>query len=125
MASSPDLLSSSLRWFLTGLSRRRFPQVDGNIQLKGLNSSVEVLRDRWGIPHIYASNLNDLFFAQGFVHAQDRLWQMELNRHTAQGRLSELFGEIALDTDRAIRTFGFNRLGQADYDLMDSNSKDL
>ncbi len=124
MASSPDLLSASLRWLLTGMSRRRFPQVTGNIQLKGLNSSVEVLRDRWGIPHIYASNLNDLFFAQGFVHAQDRLWQMELNRHTAQGRLSELFGEIALDTDRAVRTFGFNRLGQADYDLMDSNSKD-
>ena len=56
-----------------------------------------------------------LFFAQGFVHAQDRLWQMELNRRTATGRLSELFGSVALDTDRTTRTFGFHRLGQADW----------
>ncbi len=76
---------------------------------------VEILRDRWGIPHIYASNNADLFFAQGFVHAQDRLFQLELNRRTAQGRLSELFGELALDTDRTARTFGFYRLGCADW----------
>jgi penicillin G amidase len=73
-----------------------------------------VLRDRWGVPHIYASNVLDLAFAQGFVHAQDRLWQMELNRRTGRGLLSELFGELALDTDRAIRTFGFNRLAKMD-----------
>ena len=124
MASSPDLLSSTLRWFLTGMSRRRFPQIEGKINLKGLNSPVEIIRDRWGIPHIYASNLNDLFFAQGYAHAQDRLWQMELNRRTAQGRLSEIFGGIALDTDRTVRTFGFNRLGKIDWDAMEGNIKD-
>lgn len=124
MASSPDLLSSSLRWLLKGMSRRRIPQIDGSIQIKGVNSKVEILRDRWGIPHIYASNLNDLFFAQGYAHAQDRLWQMELNRRTAQGRLSELFGDIALDTDRTVRTFGFNRLGNTDLDLMETSIKE-
>ena len=59
------------------------------------------------------------FFAQGFVHAQERLWQMELARRTALGRLSELFGPIALDTDRAARTFGFHRLAQVDWSNAD------
>jgi penicillin amidase len=80
-----------------------------------LRAPVEIIRDRWGIPHIYAGNTQDLFFAQGFVHAQDRLWQMEINRRLGLGRLGELFGELALDTDRAVRTFGFNRLGRADW----------
>jgi penicillin amidase len=105
------------RWIITGMSRRRLPQTGGSVTLPGLSGgSVEVIRDKWGVPHIYADDPHDLFFAQGFVHAQDRLWQMELSRRTALGRLSELFGEIALDTDRASRTFGFNRLGQADYE---------
>lgn len=124
MASSPDLWASTLRWLLTVMSRRRSPRIEGKISLKGLNSPVEIIRDRWGIPHIYASNLNDLFFAQGYVHAQDRLWQMELNRRTAQGCLSEIFGGIALDTDRTVRNFGFNRLGNLDWELMDRSIKE-
>jgi len=100
---------------LNRMSRGRLPQIEGALTLPGLSSLVEVLRDRWGIPHIYAQNQADLFFAQGFVHAQDRLFQMELNRRTAAGRLSELFGELALDTDRTVRIFGFNRLGRLDY----------
>jgi penicillin amidase len=99
----------------TWLGRRRLPQIEGSLTLPGLSAPVEIIRDRWGIPHLYAATAHDLFFAQGFVHAQDRLWQMELNRRTAQGRLSELFGELALDTDRTARTFGFNRLGQVDW----------
>lgn len=91
--------------------------------LKGLQGQVEVIRDKWGIPHIYADNDHDLFFAQGFVQAQDRLWQMEINRRTAKGTLSELFGELALDTDRTARTFGFARLGKIDWENSDEKVK--
>lgn len=93
--------------------RRAFPQVSGTLMVPGLGGSVEVIRDRWGIPHIYARSDRDLFFAQGFVHAQDRLWQMELNRRTASGRLSEIFGEATLGTDRFLRTIGLRRVAEA------------
>ncbi len=115
MSLALDLLGSIAKIGFTWLSRRRLPKTNGFLQCSSLSSPVEILRDQWGIPHIYASNLHDVLFAQGFVHAQDRLWQMELNRRIAQGRLSELFGEIALDTDRTCRTFGFNRLGAMDW----------
>ena len=115
MSTVDDVLGPVLRAGLTWLGRRRLPQIDGTLNLSGLSAPVEIIRDRWGVPHIYAANERDLFFAQGFVHAQDRLWQMELNRRTAAGRLSEMFGPVALDTDRAVRTFGFYRLGQADW----------
>jgi penicillin amidase len=110
------LLGPGLRAAMTWLGRRRLPQIQGTLSLPGLRRQVEVIRDRWGVPHIYASNAHDLFFAQGVVHAQDRLWQMEVNRRIGAGRLSELFGEVSLETDRATRTFGFQRLGQADWD---------
>ncbi|CAG0930326.1 penicillin amidase [Thermoflexales bacterium] len=114
MSVFQNALGSVLRGGLTFLSKRRLPQIEGTLRVPGLTASVEIIRDRWGIPHLYAANAHDLFFAQGFVHAQDRLWQMELNRRTATGRLSEIFGEVALDTDRAVRTFGFARLAQTD-----------
>jgi penicillin G amidase len=110
-----DILGPIARTGITWLGRKRLPKIEGAIRISGLSKPVEIIRDRWGIPHIFAQNEDDLFFAQGFVHAQDRLWQMELNRRTARGQLAELFGEIALDTDRATRTFGFNRLGQVDW----------
>lgn len=109
------LLGVILTKLFSFMDRSNAPKIVGELGLKGLDGEVEILRDRWGVPHIYASSVHDVFFAQGFVHAQERLFQMELNRRTAQGRLSELFGEIALDTDRAARTFGFNRLGRVDW----------
>jgi acyl-homoserine lactone acylase PvdQ len=115
MSITDTLLGSVLRGGLTWLGRRRLPQTSGVLRLPGLHGPVEAIRDRWGVPHIYAVDAHDLLFGQGFVHAQDRLWQMELNRRTANGRLSELFGLVALDTDRATRTFGFRRLGEADW----------
>ena len=120
MSTLDNLLGPIARGGITWLSRKRLPQIEGKINLPGLTSAVEVLRDRWGIPHIYAKNLHDLYFAQGFVHAQDRLFQMEMNRRVARGKLSELFGELSLDTDRTARTFGFNRLGCMDW----ANSED-
>lgn len=115
MSAKKTLTGSIARSMLTRMSRGRLPQTEGTLIMPGLSAPVEIFRDHWGIPHIYAQNRLDLFFAQGFVHAQDRLFQMELNRRTAAGRLSELFGELALNTDRTVRTFGFNRLGRADW----------
>ena len=124
MSDFYDIVAPAARAIITWMSRRNLPQTDGRIKVEGLIEPVEVIRDHWGIPHIMAKNTSDLFFAQGYTHAQDRLWQMEVNRRTAQGRLSEIFGEIALDTDRTVRTFGFNRLAQTDWDLYDDFAKE-
>jgi penicillin amidase len=73
-----------------------------------------VLRDQHGIPYIYAETTADLFRAQGFVHAQDRLWQMEQNRRIGRGTLAEVFGEAALDADRFSRIIGFLRAAETE-----------
>ena len=104
------------------LIRRPFPQTDGTISVPGLEDEVHVYRDEWGVPHIYAANEADLFFAQGYVHAQDRFWQMEFWRHIGQGRISEIVGEAGLDTDSFIRTVGWNRIG-ADNDRVVSGGR--
>ena len=88
---------------------RAFPQVDGGLQLKGLDGPVDIYRDSFGIPHIYASTEHDLLMANGFVHAQDRFWQMEFQRRLTTGRLSEILGENVLDADRYFRTLGLHR----------------
>ena len=98
--------------------RRAWPQMEGSIAVEGLGDRVEVYRDRWGIPQIYASTATDLFFAQGFVHAQDRFWEMDFRRHVTAGRLSELFGEDQLDTDRFIRTLGWRGVAEQELDLL-------
>lgn len=124
MMTLHDIFAPVLRVGLTWLGKRRLPRINGTLTLPGLSASVEAVRDQWGVPHIVASSLQDLFFAQGFIHAQDRLWQMELNRRTAAGRLSEMFGSVALDTDRTTRTFGFYRLGQVDWFNASSDVRD-
>ena len=86
--------------------RTSLPEVDGDLTHSGLAGPVEVVRDRHGIPHILAQNEEDALFALGFVHAQDRLWQMEMNRRIGAGRLAEVLGPAALDTDRLLRTLG-------------------
>ncbi|MEI2608912.1 MAG: penicillin acylase family protein [Candidatus Promineifilaceae bacterium] len=92
-------------------TRQPFPKVSGTIEAPGLEDTVEIYRDDYGIPHIYAANEHDLFFAQGYVHAQDRFWQMEWWRHIGQGRVSEIAGEGTVEIDKFIRTMGWNRLG--------------
>ena len=79
--------------------RRPFPKTSGTLKLAGLQEPVEVYRDAYGIPHIYAANSHDLFMAQGFVHAQDRFWQMEFSRRVGSGTLSEIMGAGTLDTE--------------------------
>ena len=88
---------------LKSLSEASLSQLDGHLVLNGLKEPVEVIRDEFGIPHIYAQNVDDLFFAQGYVMAQDRLWQLEMWRRWREGRLSEIFGSEAYDYDARTR----------------------
>ena len=101
-------------WFV----RRPWPQTDGTLAVAGLSAPVEVIRDEWGVPHIYAANEHDLFFAQGYSHAQDRLWQMEFNRHVSGGALAELFGRPLVADDKGLRTFGLRRAAERDLALL-------
>ena len=93
--------------------RGSLPIVAGEIRVAGLGAPVEIVRDRHGIPHIYAGSETDAAFALGFVHAQDRLWQMEMSRRVGAGRLSELFGETSLGTDKFLRVLGVYRVAEA------------
>ncbi len=96
------------------LAARSFPQIDGTLHVAGLKSKVEIVRDPMGVPHIYAENADDLFFANGYVHAQDRLWQMEYNRRIGHGTLSDMFGAATIKQDRFLRTIGLARAARAD-----------
>ena len=88
-------------------ARMRLAVVDGTVRVPGLDSAVEVRRDRWGVPHIYAKTQHDLFFTQGYVAAQDRLWEMDMWRRQGQGRLAEVLGPKYLERDRMARLFAY------------------
>ncbi|HUV29062.1 MAG TPA: penicillin acylase family protein [Anaerolineales bacterium] len=104
---------------------RSFPQTEGEIQVPGLDTPVEVYRDSYGVPHIYASSAHDLFFTQGYVHAQDRFWQMDFWRHIGSGRLSEMFGDSLLENDQILRTLGFARVAQVELESLDPTSMSI
>src|SRR5271166_1908309 len=95
--------AATIWWFVY----RPLPQLDGEAQVGGLKNEVVVERDNWGVPHLRASSLEDLAEAQGYVMAQDRLWQMDLLRRAARGQLSEILGGRALKIDVSFRTYGF------------------
>lgn len=97
---------------------RAWPQASGEIAIAGLSAPVRVVRVPPGVPHIYAASAHDLFFAQGYVHAQDRLWQMEMNRRAGNGELSALFGAATLDADRALRVLGIRQAAERDWAVL-------
>src|SRR5262245_49954545 len=99
----PHPKGQSNRTDLADRARRALAKTSGTIKLKGLQKPVKVLRDDWGIAHIYAETQEDLFFAQGFVAAQDRLWQMDLWRRVGEGKLDEVLGVKAIEGDRLAR----------------------
>ncbi len=103
---------------------RAFPEVEGTLTLPGLDAPVEIYRDSYGIPHIYASTEHDLLMASGFVQAQDRFWQMEFQRRLTAGRLSEVIGESTLDIDRYFRTIGLHRAAALETDMADREDLD-
>lgn len=104
--------------FVTWSVMRAFPQTDGQITVAGLQDEVTVQRDDHGIPTVTAASTDDLFRAQGFVHAQDRFWEMDFRRHMTSGRLSELFGEAQVGTDSFLRTLGWHRTAQEEVDAL-------
>jgi penicillin amidase len=105
LGAAAGILGVGYYWLL----RRPLARKKGALTLAGLHDQVEIYRDRWSVPHIYAANMSDLMFAQGFAHAQDRLWQMEFQRRMVAGRLSEVIGSQTVDVDRWIRILGMRR----------------
>ena len=105
---------------LTGLILvyRPLPTIDGEFRLLGLDGRGEVLRDGYGVPHVYAQTAHDLFYLQGYVTAQDRLFQMDLYRRAGAGRLAQVLGEPALDSDKQFRTFGLARVAARELTLL-------
>jgi penicillin G amidase len=99
------------------------PTLEGETKVSELRSPVKILRDTYGIPHIYAENNHDLFFSQGYVTAQDRLWQMDLSRRAAKGNLSEICGEATVETDYYFRPMGIREIAERIYERLDSETK--
>lgn len=99
------------------------PDVTTTMCFSGIHKHVDVYRDRWGIPHIKAQNENDLFFAQGFVTAQDRLWHMDADRHRALGRWAEFAGSSGVSQDRLLRAAGMGRTAKIDYEVASPEAK--
>src|SRR3990170_8867995 len=97
------------------LLRRSLPKTSGTLRLRGLEGPVAVVRDRWGVPHVFAGDEHDAMFALGFVHAQDRLFQMDFYRRLASGRLSEVAGGVTLGIDRLMRRVGLHRAAGAQF----------
>jgi penicillin amidase len=93
--------------------RRSLPVVDGEASVRGISAPIEIVRDADAIPHVFASTKADALFGLGYVHAQDRLWQMEFQRRIGHGRLSEIFGAATIPQDRFLRTVGFGRAARA------------
>jgi len=111
-AVSAGLLGSTAAVLWHRLARRPLPQVTGTIEVEGLRGRVRVRRDRWGVPHIEADEREDLHFAQGYCHGQDRLWQMDFYRRVVEGRVAEMAGEEGLAVDRLMRTLGIRRIAE-------------
>ncbi|MFE9243287.1 penicillin acylase family protein [Nocardiopsis sp. NPDC006938] len=103
--------------------RRSFPTVSGELTLSELGSPVTVLRDAYGVAHVYADDAEDLFVAQGFTHAQDRFWEMDFRRHVTAGRTAELFGPGQVETDVYLRTMGWRRVAEQEYDLLEEDTR--
>ena len=101
------------------------PQISGELRVAGLAGPVEVVRDRWGVPHIRAGSAEDAYRALGFVHAQDRLWQMEFNRRVGQGRLAEILGRDALPFDRLMRTLDLRGAAEASVEHLGVEARQM
>lgn len=111
-----NILQPILNKYISHKANKSLVDYNQNISAAALSASVEVIRDKWGTPHIYAQNQKDLFFAQGYLHAQDRLWQMELTRRVVTGTLSEMIGKDALPVDKLARTLNLHHWAKVDVE---------
>lgn len=114
------VVAAGLGWWTV---HRSFPTTNGTIEVPGLTAPATVLRDDAGIPQLYAESDHDLFLAQGYVHAQDRFWEMDFRRHVTAGRLAELFGESQVETDAFIRTLDWRGIAEQEYGMLDEPTR--
>lgn len=112
MSGLEGILAPAVCAGLSWLCNRKPSRVNGTLRVRGLRAPVEIIRDRWGVPHIYGQDTLDVMFAQGFAHAQDRLWQMDFQRRLVSGRLAEVLGPSALPTDRLLRILGMRYVAE-------------
>jgi penicillin amidase len=123
VAGSLLVLALSLTVFFYYLITKSYPVTSGAEKVAGIHSEVQIYRDDYGVPHIYAGSEYDTYYAVGYVHAQDRLWQMELIRRAGEGRLSEILGEPALKVDKMFRTLGLWHQAQRTIPTVDATTR--
>ena len=109
-------LLSGCALFTIAATKRSHPKLDGAAQARGLEAAIEIRRDAYGIPHVEAANAEDAWYGLGYVHAQDRLFQADMGRHLAHGRISEWLGERSINLDVFVATMGIETLGQRALD---------
>ncbi|HEX2786883.1 MAG TPA: penicillin acylase family protein [Ignavibacteria bacterium] len=107
------------------LTQRSFYEETGTVKVEGITDTVNVIRNNFGVAHIYARNERDMYFAQGYTHAQDRLWQMDIMRRVAEGRLSEIYGRDVLDYDVLFRTIGIGKSAYSFYNQLSPKTKSI
>ncbi len=107
------------------LSNKSFYPESGSLKATGISENVNIYRDDFGVSHIEANNENDLYFALGYTHSQDRLWQMDLYRRIAEGRMAEIFGKDAVEYDKLFRTIGIDKISYQFYQNLSPKSKDI
>lgn len=117
------VIAVAAAFFVTWTIQRSFPETDGVVELDGLQAEVTVQRDDRGIPTITADTTDDLFRAQGFVHAQDRFFEMDFRRHVTAGRVAEMFGPSQAGTDAFLRTLGWRDIAEAEVEAMDETTR--
>jgi len=119
------LIIAALVLFLRHLVIKSFPITEGTLSVDGLKNDVQIYRDEFGVPHIVAQNEYDLFFAQGYAHAQDRLWQMDMVRRLAQGRVSEILGDRTVEFDKLFRMIGLSQIADTIEQSLHTESRQL
>jgi penicillin amidase len=102
---------------------RSLPTLSGTVKVSGISAPVEIVRDADGIPHVFGKTTHDALYGLGYVHAQDRLWQMEFQRRIGHGRLSEIFGAATISQDRFLRTVGFGRVARSAWDRLPDDAR--
>lgn len=122
VAAALVVVAVAAAFFVTWTIQRSFPQTTGVIELDGLGADVAVQRDERGVPTITADTTDDLFYAQGFVHAQDRFFEMDFRRHVTAGRVAEMFGPSQTETDAFLRTLGWRKVAEAEVAAMDDTT---
>jgi penicillin G amidase len=107
------------------LTKKSFYPDSGEIKIEGIASNVKIYNDDYGVPHIFAANENDMYFTLGYMHARDRLWQMDIARRAAEGKLSEVLGSTVLDFDKFFRTIGINKTAYKLFENASPKSKEI